>query len=133
MIVADTSAVIEALLGRPPNEELRRRFAEAEVIDAPHLLDIEFLHALRRVVLAGRLSADGGQSALIAFSRLRLRRHPHWPFADRIWDLRQNLSAYDASFVALAEALEMPLVTCDRRLAAARGNAAEIELYAPPP
>ena len=98
-------------------------------LHAPHLLDIEFLHALRRLTLRGELSDDRAHDARVDFADLALVRYPHEQLADRVWELRRNVTAYDGVFVALAETLDVPLVTCDARLAAAPVPA-RVELYA---
>lgn len=130
MLVLDTSAALEALLvGTEQAESLRRRLAEVGELLAPHLIDTEMLHALRRLVRLGTIGEDRASDVRRDFARLSLIRCPHEPLSDRIWQLRANLTAYDATFVALAEALEAPLVTCDGRLAATPGHDAQIELF----
>ena len=131
MLVVDTSAVIEAIAGgRPPAALVERLAADAD-LHAPHLIDVEMLHALRRLTLAGALSANRAQDARADFADLTILRYPHEPLADRAWELRHNLTPYDAVFVALAEALNVPLVTCDARLAAAPTHRAQVELFEP--
>lgn len=125
MLVVDTSAVLEALVG--DHEPLADRLARDGDLHAPHLLDVEILHALRGLVRAGHLTQDRADDARQDFGELAVVRYPHEPLADRIWQLRHNLTAYDATFVALAEALAVPLLTCDGRLAAAPGSVAVIE------
>jgi predicted nucleic acid-binding protein len=129
VLVVDTSAVVDALAGRPPDERLLMRLGSEGDLHAPHLLDVELLHALRRLVAAGHLSEDRAADARSDFADLTIARYEHGFLADRIWQLRRNLTAYDATFVALSEALEVPLVTCDRRLAAAPGHRARVELF----
>jgi predicted nucleic acid-binding protein len=121
MLVVDTSAVLAVLAGRTPDSELVQRLADDGDLHAPHLIDIELLHALRRLVRGGKLSADRAEDVRTDIAALALTRYGHEPLADRIWALRENLTAYDAAFVALSEALEVPLITCDARLAAAPG------------
>lgn len=130
MIVVDTSAVVAALVQRPVNQLLVDRLKEERELHAPHLLDVEAVHALRGLVRSGHLSADRAGDALDDLADLRLRRYPHDPLVPRIWELRDNLTAYDATFVALAELLEVPLVTVDARLAGASGHDATIEYLA---
>ncbi len=132
MLVVDTSAVVGALVGRPPDIRLVDRLSVDGDLCAPHLLDVELLHALRRLVMAGQLSEDRAADARDDFADLAVTRHGHDALADRTWELRHNLTAYDASFVALAELLDVPLVTCDARLANPPGNRAAIELYEGP-
>lgn len=129
MLVLDASAVLAALAGQPPDDRLARRLREDGQLRAPHLIDIEVLHALRRLVAGGHLTPDRAQDIRTDYDDLLLVRHPHARLADRIWALRDNITAYDAAYVALAEALEVPLVTCDAKLARAPGVTASIELY----
>jgi predicted nucleic acid-binding protein len=129
VLVVDTSAVLNALVAEDPSSELLERLAADRDLHAPHLIDIEFLHALRRLCLTGDLSEDRAGDARTDFRDLALIRYPHEELADRIWELRHNLTAYDAAFVALAEALEAPLVTGDGKLAAAPGHGARVELF----
>ena len=129
MLVVDTSAVIAALAGRPPNDEVVDRMGGDGDLAAPHLLDVEFLHALRRLVLGRQLGEDRAADARDDFAALAIARYEHTLVADRVWELRHSLTAYDATFVALAELLEAPLVTCDARLARAPGHSAMVELF----
>ena len=129
MIVVDASAMIEALLRTPAAAAVDARlFEPGETLHAPHLLDVEVAQVVRRYVANGDIDADRGREALDDLAALRLRRYPHDLLLPRIWALRHNLTAYDAAYVALAEALEAPLLTRDRRLAAAAGVSARIEL-----
>jgi predicted nucleic acid-binding protein len=130
VLVVDTSAVIGALVGRPPSHAVIERLATDSDLSAPHLLDIEFLQALRRLALGGQLSEDRAADARGDFADLAITRYEHTVVADRIWQLRHGLTAYDAAFVALAELLDVPLVTCDARLARAPGHHATVELFA---
>ncbi len=129
MIVADTSAIVDALLGRPTKPALVARLGQDSDIHAPHLMDVEFLHVLRRLVRGGAISQARADDARTDFDDLAIVRYPHQPLADRIWQLRDNASAYDAAFLALAEALGVPLVTCDARLAHSSGHRAHIEYF----
>jgi len=130
MLVVDTTAVVEVIAGRTPPEHLVARLAGDGDLHAPHLIDVEVLHVLRRLVQLGALSGDRAHEARMDFADLVVLRYPHAPLADRAWELRDNLTAYDAMFVALAEALGVPLVTCDAKLAAAPAHGARVELYA---
>jgi predicted nucleic acid-binding protein len=132
VLVVDTSAVMNALAAATPSPELLERLASDPDLHAPHLIDVEFLHALRRLCLSGDLSEDRATDVRTDFSDLAIVRYPHEELSDRIWELRQNLTAYDAAFVALAEALGAPLVTGDGKLAAAPGHGARVELFARP-
>ena len=104
--------------------------APRTVAHVPHLIDLEVLQILRRLERAGLVSADRAAEAINALSELRLVRHGYRTLAGRVWTLRHNLSAYDAVYIALAEALEAPLVTTDARLASAPGHDAEIRFCA---
>lgn len=128
MIAVDTSAAIAALFPDPPNG-LAERLANAGELVAPHLIDVEFLHAMRRLVRTGVLSEDRAVETRREFADLAISRFPHEPLADAIWALRENLTAYDAAFVALAGALSVPLITCDSALAKAPKFAASVELF----
>ena len=95
---------------------------------APHLLDVEVMHVLRRYALLGELTTERAEEAVELLRLLPLRRHAHEPLLDRMWALRANVSAYDAAYIALAEGLRMPLVTRDRRIAHAASSQLAIEL-----
>lgn len=129
MLVLDTSALLAALAEVQPDRALVRRLSDDSDLHAPHLIDIEILHALRGLVRAGQLSPDRAEDIRTDVSDLTITRYSHQPLADRIWALRDNLTAYDAAFVALSEALNAPLITCDARLAKAPG--VTCELYPP--
>ncbi len=115
MIVADTSVVIAALLGHDP----ARHSLSDRRLAAPHLIDVEVAHAIRGLVLGGKIHADDGERMLAAWQRVAVDRVPMTGLLPRVWALRDALTAYDAMFVATAEALGAPLVTCDRKLAQA--------------
>ena len=127
MIVVDTSAVLAVLAGRTPDRALVQRLTDDGDLHAPHLIDIEILQALRSLVRGGKLSLDRADDVRTDVADLTITRYGHEPLADRVWALRDNLTADDAVFVALSEALEVPLITCDARLATAPGIA--VELY----
>jgi predicted nucleic acid-binding protein len=128
-MVIDASALLEVLLNRPAGKRLAQRWRDTEeTLHAPHLIDLEVAQALRRYQAAGEMSAERARQALLVFAQMPLERHPHWPFLARIWELRRNLTAYDAAYLALAEALDAPLLTCDRALARAPGHRAIVEL-----
>jgi predicted nucleic acid-binding protein len=129
VLVVDTSAIVAALLGRPPLPDLGGRLAADGDLHAPHLIDVELLHALRRLLAAEAVTGDRAADARADFAELSLVRYPHVALADRAWELRNNLTPYDAVFVALAELLEAPLVTCDARLASAAGHRAQVDVY----
>ena len=102
--------------------------SEEESLHAPHLLDLEVVQVLRRYIRAGIIDEQRATEALDDFSSFSIQRYPHDLFRSRIWELRQNLTAYDAVYVALAEALGATLLTCDRSLAASAGHRAGIVL-----
>ena len=126
MIVLDTSAAVDYLLAYEPAAWVEEQLRNAERVHAPHLLDVEVVGGLRKQVQAGLVTARRADAALSDFMDMRVRRYPHRPFLGRMWRLRHNLTAGDAAFAALAEALGMPLVTTDLRLAAAPGLRIEI-------
>jgi predicted nucleic acid-binding protein len=129
VLVVDTSAVLAALVALEPPAGLVERLADDGDLHAPHLIDVEVLHALRRLNARGELSDDRASDARADFRELAVARYPHVDLSERIWELRHNLTAYDAAFVALAEALEVPLVTCDRGLRGAGSQRAVVELF----
>ena len=129
MIVVDASALLEALLRTPAAEAVERRLFDArETLHAPHLLNIEVVQVIRRYAAAGELDQERGRAALADLEDFPLRRYPHGFLLPRVWELRNNLTAYDAVYVALAEALDAPLLTRDRRLAAAASRHVRVEL-----
>ena len=117
MIVVDASAALSALLNGGQARALVRR----QQLHVPHLADTEIASGLRRLVLARELESAQAWSALDTWRRLGVLRHPTTGLLERIWQLRDNLSAYDASYVALAEALGCGVVTADARLSRAAG------------
>lgn len=100
----------------------------AEGLHVPHLADVEVVQALRRYVREGEINAAAGETALEDLRALDLQRHAHEPLLERVWELRQNLTAYDAVYVALAEVLNAVLLTCDRRLSQAPGLSRRVVL-----
>lgn len=131
MIVLDASAALPYLLDDPPAHTIRERFGVAgETLHAPHLLDLEVCGAVRRLALAQSLSRQRAEATILDLAALPITRYPHDWLLHRIWDLRANLTVYDAAYVALAEALQAPVLTLDRRLAAAPGIATDVELIA---
>ena len=126
MIVIDASAMVELLMGT----ELGRRLGEvvlgADMSHAPHLLDIEVMQVLRRYVLAGQVSAARAREAMLDLADFPIERHAHAALIERVFELRANLTAYDATYLALAEALDSTLVTCDKALAKVPGTRARV-------
>jgi len=127
VIVADASAVLEILLRTPKAEVLDDLLlSSSAVLHAPHLIDVEVTQALRRLVLSGHLAEPRAAQAIDDLRGIRIERHAHGDFIRRAWQLRSAMTAYDAMYVALAEALEAPLVTCDAKLSRAQGHGAVI-------
>ena len=127
-MVLDASGALELLLNTARGRRLGARLGdEAEIVHAPHLIDIEIAHVLRRYVLVGTFDERRAAQALDQWRRLDVERYPHEPFLDRIWSLRNNVTAYDAVYVALAATLGESLVTGDRKLAASPGLNVRIE------
>ena len=131
MIVADASVLVEALVGGGPRAEVvRGRLVDARQVHVPHVVDLEVAHAVRRLVARELVGEALAVAAMAQLQRLPLSRYPHAPFLDRIWELRATVTPYDAAYLALAEAVEAPLVTLDHRLAKATGPACVIEVIA---
>jgi predicted nucleic acid-binding protein len=129
LIVLDASAALEVLLGTPAAARIEKRmFAPGESLHAPHLIDLEIAQVLRRYEAVGEIDSSRAQQALEDLDDLPIARYPHQLFLSRIWALRKNFTAYDAAYIALAEALLAPLLTRDRRLASAPGSSASIEV-----
>ena len=129
MIVVDASAALEALLQTPAAAAVAKRlFDPGQTLHAPHLIDVEVAQVLRRYATTGALDPERCHAALIDFADFPLTRYPHDFLLPRVWELRDNLTAYDAVYVALAEALDAPLLTRDQRLAGAPGHHARVEL-----
>lgn len=134
MAVIDASVVVALLL-----DDEHAPWAVAQLpsagggraLWAPHLIDAEVGQALRREAAAGRLGGDAAGEALIDLARMRLRRIDHVGLLSRAWELRDNISFYDSLYVALAELLEAPLLTLDRRLARAARDATAVSVLAP--
>lgn len=129
MIVLDASAAIEWLFRSPAGIKIDTRvFSAAETLHVPHLFDVEVAQVLQRYVRDKTITAQRGEEALEDLSDMPLRRYPHDFLIPRVWDLRATLTAYDAVYVALAEVLDAPLLTCDRKIASASGHSANIEV-----
>jgi predicted nucleic acid-binding protein len=129
VIVLDASAVVELLLQTAAGRRVARRIApRSQGLHAPHLLDVEVLQVLRRYVARGEVSAERAAEAAADLSALDVYRHPDDALSSRVLSLSQSFTAYDAAYLALAEALRAPLLTTDRRLASAAGHGAAVEL-----
>ena len=130
MIVLDASAVVDWLLQTPTGQRIEERiYARNDTLHTVHLLDVEFAQVLRRLVREGALTRKRAEEAIEDLTAVRVTRYAPILLIPRIWQLRQNLSAYDAAYVALAEVLHAPLITRDQRIAAAPGHAAAIEVF----
>ena len=129
MIVVDASALLEFLLQTSLGARVEARlFRQEDELHAPHLLDVEITQGLRRLVRTGEVSSGRADEAIADLTDLDLHRHPHLDLLGRAWKLRDNISAYDAMYVALAGAIEATMVTCDGPLAKAPGHRARIEV-----
>jgi predicted nucleic acid-binding protein len=129
MIVVDASAMVEALLHMPAARAVGKwLFDPEQTLHAPYLLDVEVAQVIRRFAASGEVDDQRGRAALTDLADFPIRRHPHDLLLPRIWELRHNLTAYDAAYVALAEALDAPLLTRDKRLATAAGHRARVEV-----
>jgi predicted nucleic acid-binding protein len=129
MMVLDASAVLELLLNTVLGQSIAERIASTSLtLHVPHLLDVEVIHALRRFVREGEIEVSAAEVAIVDLQDLDLERHSHEPLLARAWELRDNLTCYDAVYVALAEALGAKLLTCDAKLARAPGLARFVEL-----
>ena len=129
MIVLDASTLVELLLGTKTGRSIADRIADpALALHVPHLADVEVTQALRRCVREGDLDVGAAAAALDDLASLDLERHSHEPLLQRAWALRDNLTAYDAVYVALAEALDCLLLTCDGGLARAPGLSRRVKL-----
>jgi predicted nucleic acid-binding protein len=131
VIVLDASALLEFLLQTPLGTKVEARLLrDADELHAPHLADVEVTQGLRRLVRTREVTPDRAADALADLADLDLHRHGHLDLLARGWALRDNLTAYDAMYVALAEALDAPIVTCDVPLAKSPGHRARIEAIA---
>jgi predicted nucleic acid-binding protein len=129
VIVLDASVVVEWLLDLPRADAIEQRIADPdEALHAPHLLTVEVTQVLRRFEGSGQVSSERATEALIDLGDLDVARHDHEPLLPTLWRLRSNLTAYDAAYVALALALDAPLLTLDRRIRDAPGHDARVEL-----
>lgn len=134
MIVLDASAAVDWLLQTPAGQRIEQRIyagpgVQTETLHTIHLLDVEFVQVMRRLVRDGTLAPKRAAEAIEDLTALRITRYAPVLLLNRIWRLRQNLSAYDAAYVALAEELKAPLITRDKRIAAAPGHAAAVEVF----
>jgi len=129
MIVLDASAVVELLLDTVAGRRVATLISDANMgLHVPHLLDVEACSALRRLARDKVIETADAEAAIEDLLALDLQRHSHEGMLERAWSLRENLTSYDAMYVALAEALDATLITCDRRLAGATGIKARVEV-----
>lgn len=128
MIVVDASVVVTALADDGDDGDRARDRLRDERLVAPHLIDLEVTSAWRRLAAAGGLDERRARLALEDLRALRMERMPHAPLLSRCWELRDNLTVYDAAYVALAEVLDVMLLTADSRLAAVPGTRCAIDL-----
>ena len=129
MIVVDASIVVEVLLRSDAGAALEERLLEGgDPLHAPHMLDVEVANVLRRCVLRGDIDERHGRDSYRDLAALSIKRHGHQPLLERIWQLRHNLTAYDAAYLALAESLGAPLLTRDSALASVAGRRARVVL-----
>ena len=131
MIVIDASAVLELLLRTAKGIKVQdRALVSRESLHAPHLIDSEVTQTLRRLVHLKEITAARGKQALEDHITLNIKRAEHRELLERVWALRDSVTAYDAAYVVLAEVLDAPLITCDAKLARSHGHEARIELLA---
>jgi predicted nucleic acid-binding protein len=128
VLVVDASVLVTALVGDDEDGALARQRLRGERLAAPELVDLEVASALRRLHLQGRLTARRAELALTDLTALPVARASHRPLLARCWSLRKNLTVYDAAYVALAEALNAPLLTADAALARSASRSCTIEL-----
>ena len=129
MIVIDASAVLELLLRTDKGIKVQARvLVLEESLHAPHLIDVEVAQTLRRLVNLKGITAARGEQALEDHVALNIKRAEHKDLLERVWALRDSITAYDAAYVVLAEVLDVPLITCDSKLARSHGHKARIEL-----
>ena len=129
MIVIDASAVLELVLRTEKGKKVEARvLVSEESLHAPHLIDVEVTQALRRLVQLKEIKAERAKQALDDHAALHIKRADHVDMLERLWELRQSITAYDATYVALAEVLDAPLITCDSKLARSHGHRATVEL-----
>lgn len=124
-IVVDASVVVAALVDNGPVGRWAEAVLATDALAAPHLMPVEAANILRRAVASERIPADTAGLAHADLTRLRVALFDYEPYAPRVWELRQNVTSYDAWYVAMAESLDVPLATLDGRLARATGPQCE--------
>jgi predicted nucleic acid-binding protein len=128
VIVVDASAFLQVLLRTPESPSIEARLFSGDSLHAPHLIDVEVSQGLRRCAASGQIDSAHGRAALTILAQFPISRYAHRQFLTRVWELRDNFTAYDAMYVALAETLDAPLLTRDRRLAAAAKDHVSVEV-----
>ena len=129
MIVIDASIMVEVVIRSDTGRAIEERFLDGDdSLHAPHVLDLEVANALRHCLARGEIDDRRGREALADLTDIPIERHPHQPLLERVWQLRHNLTAYDAAYLALAETLGAPVVTRDKALASVVGRRARVEL-----
>jgi predicted nucleic acid-binding protein len=129
MIVLDASVVVDLLLDlRPSSDAIADRLSHERTLAAPHLLDVEVAQVLRRLVQAGKLDAARAESAVVDLMDMPVRRYPLTPLLERVFALRENVTAYDAAYLVLAEELGAVLLTRDEALCQVPGCGATVEM-----
>jgi predicted nucleic acid-binding protein len=129
ILVVDASITVRLLSNRGTDDLLRKRFATPRVLHAPHLLDAEVVSAIRGLLIGGKIAAKRAGEMLSDFTELRIVRHTMTPYLGHVLELRNNLTAYDACYLALAETLGAPLLTLDAKLNESAGHHAEVRVY----
>jgi predicted nucleic acid-binding protein len=128
-LVVDASITIKLLLSREADALLRQRLSSPRTLHAPHVIDAEVTSGIRGLLLGGKLDNARAQAMVTDYSALRITRHRMAPYQRRVIELRHNLTAYDAFYVALAEVLQAPLFTLDAKFTGATGHNASIHVY----
>jgi predicted nucleic acid-binding protein len=128
VIVVDTSVLVTSLIDGGPRGSAFARRLSGEQLTAPALIDLEAVNVLRGLVSGGKVAPAVASRAVAALPNLPIDRYPHEGLVPRIWELRDNLTAYDAAYVALAELLSATLVTADAKLRGAPGLGCVVEL-----
>lgn len=128
-VVVEASIIVRLLANRTADEDLRRRLSTLRTVHAPHLIDAEVASAVRGLLFGGKIDLPRAVEMLADFAALRITRYLIHPHLGRVIELRNNLTAYDAVYVALAETLRMPLLTQDPKLSRASGHHAHVHLY----
>jgi len=129
VIVVDSSVILEVLLRTKSAQAIEKKiFSKGQTLHAPHLIDLEIAQVIRRYTFAGEITPERGSQAIEDLIDFRISRYSHDILLPRIWDLRSNMTAYDAAYVTLAEVLNVPLLTRDAKLARSLGSRAKIQL-----